>query len=62
MKHDNTPLVYVVGGVVIALVFLAFLISGVPQGGSIIPPVGLAIGVLIAISALVVWLRRRGQK
>jgi len=61
MKNENVPLVYVIGGLVIALVFLLFLISGIPRGGSIIPPVGLGIGLLIAVIGFVAWRRRKSH-
>ncbi|SFF40915.1 hypothetical protein [Curtobacterium sp. YR515] len=61
-KYQNIPLIYAVGGLVIALVFFTFLISGIPEGGSIIPPVGLGLGLLISAAGFFVWVRRRSQK
>lgn len=58
-KLNHVPLINIIGGVVMIVVFGLFMINGYPPSRSIIPPVGVAAGVVLIVVGLISQARRR---
>ena len=61
-EQNRVPLINMISGVVEFAVFGYFLIAGIPQGGSIIPPVLMVVAVVHFAFGFTVWLWRRRRR
>ncbi|WP_167361079.1 hypothetical protein [Cryobacterium luteum] len=58
-SNNRLPEIFIIGGLVTFVIFGAFLVLGIPQGGSAVPPLMMGIGLINSIGGVVVWVVRR---
>jgi len=61
-EKNRVPQINMISGGVEFALFGYFLIAGIPQGGSIIPPVLMVVAVIHFAFGFSVWLRRHRRR
>lgn len=56
------PLIYAISGGAAIVLFGFFLVAHIPPRGSIIPPIAIAVGMVMLIAGLVTLVRRRRRR